>query len=457
METTKVEAQAVQAAASANQQGQQAGEGSFIDFFKAVLGGASVNITEGITDLAFTMSQIDTNIEASQEETAEFVEEETVELANEEKAEEEVLEEAAAVTKENDVVLKEASIAENKEIAKISDSQTEQIVNTVEEVEVAPVEEAVVWQNNSSPVRQTVDLSATEIQPEVVAEDSNIADPKLSLKDFVAKPSSSNNDKNEASTKSEDNNQEQQNLLDTFFEPISVAKGQASSQVSSPSQQNNNLVAGALGALGVTNISDNAASGVTSKSSSVSVIGGAGSATDKATSAKKVATTTIPGSKQDEIIQKIKDLIKNANNNQNPNGITFRLDPANLGAITVRLTQKADQVFARVIPESPEVEAMLKTRIGELTQVLSSTGVRSENIHVNIGHETAEADFFKFAQFGSSAGSNTESDNSGREGREAHLEQKNNQNNLARELGAKEQVAKPSNINNGVVDSGWVA
>lgn len=142
---------------------------------------------------------------------------------------------------------------------------------------------------------------------------------------------------------------------------------------------------------------------------------------------------------QAKIIDQIQKLIDTAAKLKNGNVISVRLDPEEIGAVTVRVTQRADQVFARVIPESKEVEAMLRSNLQEVVQALSNSGFKTENIHVSIGHELPENRLMQFERQG--AGNRKPKENGAR------------QQGLSEERGDTSGSMTESSTS----DAGWVA
>lgn len=135
-----------------------------------------------------------------------------------------------------------------------------------------------------------------------------------------------------------------------------------------------------------------------SKSAAVQEIGALtpmAAAGDKtAALAKGKALSTLAQSRQQEIIQQLKDALKTASKTRDPNTIVLRLNPPELGNMTLRLTQKDESLYARIIPDSPEVEAVLRARSTELTQVLNQAGLKASEVHVSIGRERSETEVF---------------------------------------------------------------
>lgn len=110
------------------------------------------------------------------------------------------------------------------------------------------------------------------------------------------------------------------------------------------------------------------------------------------------AVAKLSPSLQAKIIERVQKVLESLSSNRIQQTVVFRLDPQDLGEMTVKLTQRADQMFARITPDSPEVEQVLKDRLPEVQQALVNAGFRSENVHVTFGKEAAETDSSAFSQ-----------------------------------------------------------
>lgn len=112
---------------------------------------------------------------------------------------------------------------------------------------------------------------------------------------------------------------------------------------------------------------------------------------DRAKAAQRMAP-----SMQAKLIQRISQIVESVVKNRDNNTLVVRLDPPELGQLTVKLTQRGDELYARITPENQEVEHMLKQRASEISGVLAQTGLKMDNVHVTIGSERSEADSFGF-------------------------------------------------------------
>lgn len=148
----------------------------------------------------------------------------------------------------------------------------------------------------------------------------------------------------------------------------------------------------------------------------------------------------------EKTLEKVKELLQKATQNRDGNNsLTLKLDPQELGQITVKVTQRDNNVYARIIPESPEVESMLRQKSAELTQVLNQAGIKTEQIHISFGQERSEADTYRFNDFmDGQYSSRQEGQFSAKSG---------NERAESRELNtAFNKDVKPS-----MIDAGWVA
>lgn len=93
-------------------------------------------------------------------------------------------------------------------------------------------------------------------------------------------------------------------------------------------------------------------------------------------------------------VEQIQKMLEDALKAKSGNTIVVKLNPEELGSVTVRVTQRADQIYARVTPESAEVEKALRANISEVTHALTNAGIKAENIHVVVGHEMPSMQHF---------------------------------------------------------------
>jgi|GEM_PF-3848776 len=103
-----------------------------------------------------------------------------------------------------------------------------------------------------------------------------------------------------------------------------------------------------------------------------------------------VSETSLPRSQQAEIINRVRAIAMQTAQGNNLSSITLHLDPQDLGSMTVKVTQRGDQLFARIIPESQEVEAMLRNRSQDVVQALTASGFKAENVTVSFGAEASD-------------------------------------------------------------------
>lgn len=107
-------------------------------------------------------------------------------------------------------------------------------------------------------------------------------------------------------------------------------------------------------------------------------------------------TKEVPAEDRNKVVEQVKELLKKAVQSRDGNSISVRLNPPELGQMTVKVTQRENRVYARIIPESQEVEAMLRQRANDVTQVLVAAGLKVDQVHVSIGRERGEGEAFQF-------------------------------------------------------------
>ncbi|MCC6933474.1 MAG: flagellar hook-length control protein FliK [Deltaproteobacteria bacterium] len=145
-----------------------------------------------------------------------------------------------------------------------------------------------------------------------------------------------------------------------------------------------------------------------SKQNSNNAVSGLQGATEK-TAVKKqqtAAANELPKKTQDQIIEKLQQMIETAAKIRNGSTMTVRLDPPELGNLTMKLTHRADQIFARIIPETADVEAMLRNRSNDLVALLVNCGFKADNVHISFGQEVVNYDSASFGQMMNEQGFN---------------------------------------------------
>jgi len=173
--------------------------------------------------------------------------------------------------------------------------------------------------------------------------------------------------------------------------------------------------------------------------------GNQNAAIDKAAAGKgKTQGTQLLAKDVQKVVDQVKELLQKAIQNRDGNTISVRLNPPELGQMTVKVTQRDSQVYARIIPESPEVEAALRTRAAEVTQVLVAAGLKADQVLVSIGRERTDGETLQFQQFMGQSNSGEFAEHRERssgEGRES-----------SSFFGSAGYAAEDS-----VADSGWIA
>ena len=109
-------------------------------------------------------------------------------------------------------------------------------------------------------------------------------------------------------------------------------------------------------------------------------------------------TKQLAQGRQTEILERIQRVVTAASQSQHNNTIVVRLDPPALGAVTVKLIHRGDELFARIAPENPDVENVLRGRAQEISNALAASGIKVDNIHVSVGEERNPQEFFQFQE-----------------------------------------------------------
>lgn len=88
-----------------------------------------------------------------------------------------------------------------------------------------------------------------------------------------------------------------------------------------------------------------------------------------------------------EVVERLKELMQNAANNRAGTTMVVRLDPPELGAVMLKIVHRGDQIYARMVPESKEVENVLRYSAPEMVRAIAQSGIHPDNIHVGVGEE----------------------------------------------------------------------
>ena len=138
-----------------------------------------------------------------------------------------------------------------------------------------------------------------------------------------------------------------------------------------------------------------------SSGNSLGISSGNGQGDDKLSTAErtKKALQSMSSEQQEQLVQKIKDILDGLSQNRNGKSLTVRLDPPGIGGMLMKVAHKGGQVFARLIPDSPEVETLLRGRVSDLVHALQTAGLSPSNVHISVGAERSAGELFNVAGF----------------------------------------------------------
>lgn len=152
--------------------------------------------------------------------------------------------------------------------------------------------------------------------------------------------------------------------------------------------------------------------GADSAAKVMTALSGTGDSVLQGADRTKMVTRLAPA-QQVRTIARIQQILDQVIRSRDLNTIVVKLDPQDLGQLTVKLTQRGDELFARIKPENPEVENLLKQKLPEITGVLAQAGLKLDNVHVSIGAEPSEAETRGFQNLLGRNSAQGESNNSG--------------------------------------------
>lgn len=115
-------------------------------------------------------------------------------------------------------------------------------------------------------------------------------------------------------------------------------------------------------------------------------------------SSPKGEKSSVDRTRQQEMFERVRVALQSASQGKSLSTMVVRLDPPELGNMTVRVQQRGDQLFARIIPDSQEVESAIRGRTSEIASVLTQSGFRVDNIHVSVGLDDAQYSFGNLLQ-----------------------------------------------------------
>jgi len=160
-------------------------------------------------------------------------------------------------------------------------------------------------------------------------------------------------------------------------------------------------------------------------------------------------------SRQEQIINQILKQIEQAAKLKDGSTLSIRIKPEELGEVLVKVSQRGDQLFARIVPENKEVEHTVRKGINEVIAQLVAAGFKPDNIHVSIGKELSESESFSAFHSGQpNPGQDKQLDQQNLLGRgDGHGSGLSNPH----ERGSKSDSKKAFSTLKGAVDNGWVA
>jgi flagellar hook-length control protein FliK len=103
----------------------------------------------------------------------------------------------------------------------------------------------------------------------------------------------------------------------------------------------------------------------------------------------------VPGKKEggvapqleSKVMERVEKILNAASQTQEGTTLSFRLDPPDLGSVTVDISYARGELFARITAESNEVGAFLRERSAELQTALRKSGISADTIIVSVRGE----------------------------------------------------------------------
>lgn len=103
---------------------------------------------------------------------------------------------------------------------------------------------------------------------------------------------------------------------------------------------------------------------------------------------------TMPSEEIDQQYRVGEQVIRNARvmTREGATQVTMRLDPQELGAVTIRLTSQDQVVSGEIAVESQKVQEIVQRNMGALREALAGQGIQLENIDVSVNDRGAQPD-----------------------------------------------------------------
>jgi flagellar hook-length control protein FliK len=102
---------------------------------------------------------------------------------------------------------------------------------------------------------------------------------------------------------------------------------------------------------------------------------------------EKAASRELPRAAQLRTLEKVEHALKEVARSKDGKTISLRLDPPSLGTLKIDVTFRDNQLHARFVGESPQVNALLREQSHELQQMLRKAGVSAERIVISVASE----------------------------------------------------------------------
>lgn len=117
------------------------------------------------------------------------------------------------------------------------------------------------------------------------------------------------------------------------------------------------------------------------------------------------SSKALPRALQLRTMEKVESALKEVSKSKDGKTISVRLDPPSLGSVKVDISLRDGSLHARIVAESPQVNALLREKAHELQNLLRKTGLDLERVSVSVGYQQhgeagggSSSDFQSFQQ-----------------------------------------------------------
>jgi hypothetical protein len=163
----------------------------------------------------------------------------------------------------------------------------------------------------------------------------------------------------------------------------------------------------------------------------------------------KETMKSLPKPLEARTLERVENALKEVARSKDGKTISVRLDPPELGTVKIDVSQRDNGIHARLVAESPQVNAMLKEKASEVVSMLRKLGLNVDKVSVSVSNQEENLNRNFEKNFDSSV-----SDRNSNNNKEGSSGNRNSRNDSSR-ANLSASLVYPKN--NSVVMDHWVA